>query len=307
MRIAGAVRTIFLLAISSSTILFAQFQQPTADELSMTSDPKAPGASAVYLNIEEITNDPKHFRSFSARIKVLTEKGKQLATIQLPYDQRGFKITDIKGRTIHPDGTIVPMTVKAEDLLITKAGDGQFERKVFTLPSVEVGSILEYHYDLEYEDNQYSSPQWEIQKPYFVHKAHYSFIPFNAFQKGSALPSSQYLVDGKGHTLNTLMWWPILPPGVTLQNNVLGTFSLDVTDIPPIPSEEWMPPSATCCTRCSSITPMPTMPPNSGIPKKSIGTRKSAISPSLPLQSERQSPALSHPATAISIRQKSFT
>jgi hypothetical protein len=242
MRIAVFMRTVLLLAIAPSPLLVAQFQQPTADELKMTADPKAPGASAVYLEIQEITNDPKHFHSFYARIKVLTEKGEQLATIELPYDQRGFKVADIKGRTIHSDGTIIPMTVKAEDLLITKAGDRQFERKVFTLPSVEVGSILEYHYDLEYEDNQYSSPQWEIQKPYFVHKAHYSFIPFNAFQKGSALPSSQYLVDGKGHTLNTLMWWPILPPGVTLQNNVLGTFSLDVTDIPPAPNEEWMPP-----------------------------------------------------------------
>jgi len=183
MRIAVFMRTVLLLAIAPSPLLVAQFQQPTADELKMTADPKAPGASAVYLEIQEITNDPKHFHSFYARIKVLTEKGEQLATIELPYDQRGFKVADIKGRTIHSDGTIIPMTVKAEDLLITKAGDRQFERKVFTLPSVEVGSILEYHYDLEYEDNQYSSPQWEIQKPYFVHKAHYSFLPFNAFQK----------------------------------------------------------------------------------------------------------------------------
>jgi hypothetical protein len=44
----------------------AQFQQPTDEELKMTADPKAPGAAAVYLNLEEITNDPLHYKSFSA-------------------------------------------------------------------------------------------------------------------------------------------------------------------------------------------------------------------------------------------------
>ena len=46
---------------------------------------------------------------------------------------------------------------------------------------MEVGSILEYHYDCSYDDNEFSSPEWEIQRPYFVHKAHYQFTPFKAF------------------------------------------------------------------------------------------------------------------------------
>jgi hypothetical protein len=49
-----------------STPVMAQFQQPTDEELKMTADPKAPGAAAVYLNLEEITNDPLHYKSFSA-------------------------------------------------------------------------------------------------------------------------------------------------------------------------------------------------------------------------------------------------
>ena len=42
----------------------AQFQAPTDEELKMTADPKAPGAAAVYLNIEEIANDPLHYQSY---------------------------------------------------------------------------------------------------------------------------------------------------------------------------------------------------------------------------------------------------
>jgi hypothetical protein len=69
----------------------AQFHDPTKEELSMTSDPKAPGAAAVYLYFEEKTDDPLHYHSVYARVKVLTEKGKELATVEVPYlrDARG--------------------------------------------------------------------------------------------------------------------------------------------------------------------------------------------------------------------------
>jgi hypothetical protein len=46
-----------LLVLASPGLLCAQFQQPTDEEFKMTADPKAPGAAAVYLNIEEATND----------------------------------------------------------------------------------------------------------------------------------------------------------------------------------------------------------------------------------------------------------
>ena len=47
--------------------------------------PKAPGAAAVYLNVEEIANDPLHFESFYARIKSARRKGlKELATVDVP-------------------------------------------------------------------------------------------------------------------------------------------------------------------------------------------------------------------------------
>ncbi len=233
---------LFIAAVSPAFVC-AQFQQPTDEELKMTADPKAPGADAVYLNIEEIANDPIHYQSYYARIKVLTEKGKELATQELPYQKGNYKVTDIKGRTIHPDGTVIPLTVKPEDLLVAKSGDTQIGRKVFTLPSVEVGSILEYRYELHYGDNMYSSPTWEVQQPYFVHKAHYEFTPFEAFLPGSRNQTSMYLVDEHGNPANNLLWWANLPAGIKVeQAPATGKFSVDVTDVPAAPDEEWMPP-----------------------------------------------------------------
>jgi hypothetical protein len=236
---------VLLGALVSPVLIRAQFQPLTDEELKMTADPKAPGAAAVYLDYEEIANDPLHYQSTYARIKVLTDKGKTLATVELPYFLKGStKITDIRGRTIQPDGTIVPLTVKPEDLVVVKTGEYQVERKVFTLPSVEVGSILEYRYDLEYDDNTFSSPQWDIQQPYFVHKAHYQFTPFKAFMpRGTpGTDTSMQLIDSRGRPATSLIWWPRLPTGSTISTSVNGSYTVDLTDIPPTPEEDWMPP-----------------------------------------------------------------
>ena len=245
-----------LLVVASPALVRAQFQKPTNEELKMTDDPKAPGAAAVYLNVAETFDDDLHYHSVYVRIKVLQEKGKELATVELPYvksDTRDFniagvygtnatRIDDLKVRTIHPDGTVIPLTVNPEDLLASKKavanGEFQINRKVFTLPSVDVGSILEYSYKVRFDDFVMSSPHWEIQKPYFVHKAHYEFTPSKEFLHGLA----NYFIDHNGHPINTLIMWQVLPPGVTVKRDAKGHFSLDVSDIPPIPREDWMPP-----------------------------------------------------------------
>jgi hypothetical protein len=247
MRISAFMRRLsLLLALASPVILFAQFQQPTPEELKMTDDPKAPGAAAVYLNVEEITDDYIHFHSFHARIKVLSEKGKELATVEIPYEHNDYRIRNIKARTIHSDGAVILLVGKPEDLMVSKTTDKshetmQFNRKVFTLPSVEVGSILEYSYDLEYGDHSYSSPHWEIQRPYFVHKAHYAFIPAEEF-RGNTSRISSNMFDEHGKMAHSLTGWAILPTGVSVKTDSLGYYSVDLTDIPPQPDEEWMPP-----------------------------------------------------------------
>jgi hypothetical protein len=93
-----------------ATLLPAQFQPPSQQELQMTSDSKAPGASAVYLYVEEKTDDSGHYHYYYARVKVLTEKGKELATVRIPYEHGQVSVAAVFGRTIHADGTIVQMT-----------------------------------------------------------------------------------------------------------------------------------------------------------------------------------------------------
>jgi hypothetical protein len=208
---------LLLLAVVLPVVACAQFQQPTSEELKMTSDPKAPGAAAVYLEYREIDNSQSAYWSIYARIKVLTEKGKEAATVSVPFLKGDARIRSIHGRTIHSDGTVIQLNVKPEELLSIKIGKLQLEQKVFTLPSVEVGSILEYSYD--YNSQDLGWPRWEIQKKYFVHKAHFEFL------------------SSTGTT-----YWERLPPGSYVKTGYGDFYKLDLTGVPPVPDEEWMPP-----------------------------------------------------------------
>jgi hypothetical protein len=219
------------LAVAVPTVLRAQFPAPAKEELAMTSDPKAPGADAVYLYREEKGDDNLHYHLLYARIKVLTEKGKEMATVRTPYEHRNFKVTDIQGRTIHADGTVIPLNAKPSDLMDVKTKDFQFNTMVFTLPSVEVGSILEYRLQIRYDDGVVSSPEWEVQQPQYVHKAHYEFTPSKDIQ---------YLTNSRGDLVNKLMWGQVGGLGTKITHSIDGKYFLDLTDIPAIPKEDWM-------------------------------------------------------------------
>jgi len=223
-----------LALLASPALLRAQFQEPSADELKMTADPKAPGAAAVYLYREEVTDDAARSWSRYERIKVLTEKGKELATVRIPYEHGVDKVADIQGRTIHADGTVIPLTAKPADLMDFKVKGFQVDTVVFTLPSVEVGSILEYRLKVRPPDNRVSRPVWDIQQAYFVHKAHFSFHPRS---EGIAA-----VYEG-GRPVTRVSYSARLPAGARVNyESFKDTYSIDVADIPATPDEDWMPP-----------------------------------------------------------------
>lgn len=223
-----------LLLTTAQAVRSQSFQQPTPEELSMTTDAKAPGADAVYLYREETADDTLHYHSIYVRLKILTEKGKEQAIVKIPYQKGESKVAGLKGRTIHADGTVIPMTVKPADLLEFKHGENQFNNVVFTLPSVEVGSILEYKLDIQYSDDIVYSPRWVIQQPDFVHKAHYRFVPDRS--------SSRYPISARGEALTKLMYSYVLGNGFAVKEDIKLNFTVDVTDVPATPDEEWSPP-----------------------------------------------------------------
>jgi hypothetical protein len=228
----------------------SNFIEPTKDELAMTSLPGYPGVAAVVLNREFITKDDLHSASHYDRIKILTEDGKKYANVELPYvtttdsyDIGGANdktIDTIQGRTIHPDGTVIPFTGKPYLKVIEKAKDVKVQAKVFTLPDVTVGSIIEYRYSTRINDNLYEPPDWIIQGDLYIKSAHYVWYP-----------TSHPLQNSHGE-IHTISWFPILPAGAEIKHNetpgvgALGgpqyTYDLTIKDVPPVVEEEYMPP-----------------------------------------------------------------
>ena len=237
-----------LLAFTPAAI--AQWTAPTDEELKMTSQPEVPGAAAVYLFREEITEDKYHTWSKYERVKVLTEQGKRYATVELKQyqytDDRGYKVADIQGRTIHPDGTVIAFTGKPADKIVEQRPGFKEVARVFTLPDVEVGSIIEYRYQLEYYDHIVIPPTWLVQSELFTRKAHYLWRP----TMGAVVTH-----DEKGsQSVSSIGWLPVLPKDAVFTHvSMMGTgihageagqsiMELKMQNIPPSPHEEDMPP-----------------------------------------------------------------
>lgn len=234
-----------LMMLTQKSYALHPWVAPTPEELSMKSVPEAPGAPAVILDYEEVDDDiSNHSYSYYVRIKVLTEAGKDAADVALTYaadvveyDYASENYTDIAGRTIEPDGTIVPFTGKPYVKTLERSHEGKVLSKVFTLPNVQVGSILEYRYSYRYPDYLFSAADWLIQKDYYVKHAKFSF-----------LATDKPLDVGRGDAGDNLVaWTSILPKGSTVKRQTSidtftntksasgTTYSLEVTNVPPKP------------------------------------------------------------------------
>jgi hypothetical protein len=190
--------------------------QPTQEELKMTADPKAPDAPAEYLFLE-IWSGGGPFTVYG-RIKIFTEKGREeFSDIRLDYVKGGGDFGAVEARTIHPDGTVVPFTGKPYDKELASFGGYSEMQRVFSMPDVQVGSILEFHCQI----SSLYGGGWYIQQPIFVR--HGSFHFFGR----SDLP------------MHTTM---ILPPGAKVTGTPMGGYQLTLDDIPPLPDEEYSPP-----------------------------------------------------------------
>lgn len=203
---------------------------PTGDELAMKAEPKAPGAPAVVLSLEQTDDGESAELMIHVRIKVLTEGGISAGNIEVPSGFDGNVEHDFLdkffARTIHADGTVIPFVASASSTV--KKDDGT---TAIALPQVQVGSIVEYviHYagrnTLYTELIGYYAPDWDLQGKYFVRSAHYELKVPDALDKDST------------------RWVANLPPGAALKRTK-NRIDLDVNDLPASPDEPDMPPTS---------------------------------------------------------------
>src|SRR5207244_383715 len=99
---------------------------------------------AVRLYFRHAINDDTLSEFVYERIKILNEKGKDYADVEIPIiSESGFfvNISNLKARTIHPDGKIVEFTGQPFEKTIYKGRGNKLAVKAFTMPEASVGSI----------------------------------------------------------------------------------------------------------------------------------------------------------------------
>ena len=204
-----------------------EWQPVTQEELKMTSEPKAPGAPAIFLYRQVDRKDLGRGNTEYnyVRIKILTEEGRKYANIEIPYLQRKVAISSIRARTIRPDGSIATFDGQVYEQTLEKTRNRKVAAKTFTVPDVQVGSIVEYHFNYDFEDGYVFDSEWILSAELFTKRAQFSLKPYDRF---------------------AVQWsWPAgLPEGATKPEQWPSDKIVRMTarDVPAFQEEEYMPP-----------------------------------------------------------------
>jgi len=200
------------------------------EELKMTSEPLAPGSPAIIL-YREVNRDDSGLTAHETdfvRIKILKEEGRKYADVEIPfYKAYGNNIVNLKAHTIRPDGSISNFQGKPFDKSIVKAKGLKYMAKTFTLPDVEVGSIIEYSYTLDLAEHLVFDSEWILNDELFTKHAKFSLKPYTASY-------------GNLH----VRWsWHLLPTGADPpKEGPDHIIRMEVDNVPAFQIEDFMPP-----------------------------------------------------------------
>jgi len=240
-------RVILSIAILALSLYFliprlasaqGEWQPISPEDLGLKDNPKSPGANAMILYRESVV-DSKFLKTDGVtvreyvRIKIFTKEGTKEGDVEIPFYKTddpenrfygvSFTISDIRGRTIHSDGSIAKFDGKVFEKTIAKISGEKFSAKTFTLPDVQPGCIIEYKYRKQYPPNWIQGQEWIVSSEMFTREAHFTMKPyledFRLFYRQAGLKADQ------------------IP-----QEQVNGDFIMVVHDEPGLEIERLMPP-----------------------------------------------------------------
>jgi hypothetical protein len=224
---------------SSGQVINGWQPVPKAD-LELKDNPANPGSAAMILERQVYTDDEKRLQTEWVRIKIFTEAGRDYADVVIPYFEKRTSIEDVRGRTVRPDGTVIPFNGAVFDKIIVKYKKFRYHAKAFTLPGVEIGSVIEYSYALH----------WNHEFPGEVtHPERY------VFEYGSTVPTTTWTIQQDLFTRHAVFVIRPVKGGsldfakVRLPDNFPSwqpnkTMRMEVNDVAAIEQEEYMPPES---------------------------------------------------------------
>jgi hypothetical protein len=205
-----------------------EWKPASPEDLKMTSLPEAPGAPAVYLYRQVDRNDSNRSATEYnyVRIKILTEEGRKYANIEIPFTKTKISVSNIRARLIRPDGSAVNFDGKVYENTIQKSKTVKYLAKTFTVPDVQVGSIIDYHFNYDFEDNYIFDSEWVLSDELFTRHGEFTLKPYTRESW-------------------TVKWsWPAgLPKGTEPpKEGNDGVIRMSSNNIPAFVTEDYMPP-----------------------------------------------------------------
>lgn len=208
------------------------WQPITKEDLQIKDVPGDAGAAAIQLYYANFIDDSTQTEFEYHRIKILTEKGKKWADVEIPAGT-GLNVKDLKARTIRPDGSIVDFTGKPFEKTIIKGRGIKILVKTFTLPEANVGSIVEYKYKVEFEYNL-SSDHWILQHDLYTVKEDFTFKGYQGALLGSDYESGSRIAWVSLHVTKDQAPSKVKDSGAELH----------LQNMPAFEAEEYMPPES---------------------------------------------------------------
>jgi len=192
------------------------------EELALKDSPTHPGSHALILYREVFTDDVKSSTTYHTRIKVLTEEGRKYADVEIPYAPDFYRIHELQARTVRPDGTSVEFSRQVFEKTVVKGKGLKFLAKSFTLPDVQVGSIIEYKFRVQMEGYLIPETRWLIR---------------------DELPIRRLILTRRRYGGMALRWISVrLPSNQEPRMTPDGLIVLQMENVAPLPEEEYMPP-----------------------------------------------------------------
>ncbi|HET8923289.1 MAG TPA: DUF3857 domain-containing protein [Candidatus Acidoferrum sp.] len=210
-----------------------------AEELTLKDNPFDPGAPAMILEYEVQSDNTKSTETTYKRIKVFREEGKKYADVEIRYFEKLTRVEEIRARVTSAEGKSEDFNGTIYDKEVVKVKKFRFNVKTFTLPNIEIGSVIEYSYRLHWHSDipdvfknpgrylitqamAYPAAEWEIQQDLAVRHARFTLHTIKGLR--TATSTHDFPKDAVKRTL---------PDGGT---------EIEVNYIPAFQREEYSPP-----------------------------------------------------------------
>jgi transglutaminase-like putative cysteine protease len=209
------------------------------EELALKDNAFDPGSPAMILEYAVQSDNNKSTETTYKRIKIFREEGKKFADVEIRYLEKLTKVEEIRARVTSPSGKPEDFNGTIYDKEIVKAKKFLYNAKTFSLPNIEVGSVIEYSYRLHWHSDipdaiknpgryliteafTYPAADWEIQQEIPVRHGLFTLHPV----KGA--PIGTYAHE--------------LPKDAAKRTLPDGTVELEVNYVPAFQKEEYSPP-----------------------------------------------------------------